>query len=185
MPFLIFVKINEISRIYIFLWNSAIAPVIPIFLGKFLGKQMFSQKQIFSRKSARISWHLNMFTKMVPLFQMLLTSLTFFKKIKKSTFLNFHTFVQLLQFMANKVSRKCENVNFRFSPGLEGSGCLYLASHCSRIYSQPVSIFIHVCNGAKPITDDVGGFGDIFISRQHAGIWRAPWGNELFKIPPL
>ncbi len=105
----------------------------------------------------------------------------FLRNLKKSPFFNFANFFKFLQIIASKVLRKCENINFVWYVVFLW---ITLFKDMSK-YSQPVSIFIHGCNGAKPITeDDVGGFGDIFTSRQHAGIWRAPWGNELFKIPP-
>ncbi len=60
---------------------SRVAPVLHIF------REDFREKNIF----AKISRHENIFTKMVPLFHILLTSFAFFSKKpkKKSTFVNF------------------------------------------------------------------------------------------------
>ncbi len=128
MPFFIFVKIHEFFAKYCISEIAQLLLLYTYFRKNFRKKQIFSQKQIFSRASARISCHLNIFIKMVPLFQMLLTSFAFFlRKLEKVNFLNFRL---VLHIIASKVLWKCENVNFRFHPIFEGLRCLYLASHC-------------------------------------------------------
>ncbi len=108
MPFFIFVKIRKFFAKYCILWNRAIAPVIHIFSQKLSPKQIFLQKQIFSRASARISCHLNIFTKMVPLFHMLLTSFAFFlRNLKKSTFRNFANFFVIFAYYC----KQSENIH--------------------------------------------------------------------------
>ncbi len=78
--------------------------VVPALSGTYF-RETFAKKIKFSCKSAIISWHLNMFTKMVSLFYLLLTSLAFFVM---STFVNFRENLRHFRIVLQTLFAKCK-----------------------------------------------------------------------------
>ncbi len=96
----------------LFLENNQLPPAFASVLHIFSRK--FSAKQIFPRKSANVSCHQNIFTRMVPLFLMLRTNLTFFVITLHVNIYYLRIFLQeIFEKMRKWFSRKVIN-DFRF-----------------------------------------------------------------------
>ncbi len=141
MPFSVFAKLRNFEKICTSWGNfkklfSKNRPTIFIFAKKICGNNLFleknqlprafapvlhlfsrklSLKQIFPRKSAKVSCHQNIFTRVVPLFLMLRTRLTFFVITLLCIFLQ-EIFANMRKWFSRKVINDFRVRNFRFNP---------------------------------------------------------------------